>query len=106
MSYIKHPILILPLLMLTIALTYSQMPIRLDGSNGLSILNGLTESPPNQTNNSLNGSNNTTNLNEIKGMSSSDFWSWGTRPKNYSEYGTAETDYLSDPITDLSATDL
>ena len=85
MNYMKRLILILFLLMFTTALTYSQTPISLDGPGGLSILNSLTKSPLNQTNDSLNATNNTTDLNGTKGASSSDFWSWGTRPKNPTE---------------------
>lgn len=91
MSRIERMILILFLLMFTTALTYSQTPIDLGGPGGLSILNSLTQSSLNQTNASLNATNHTANLNETNGTSSSDFWSWGTRPKNYSinyNYGT------------------
>ncbi|MGA9098193.1 MAG: hypothetical protein WB392_04600 [Methanotrichaceae archaeon] len=101
MSYIRYPILILFLLVVTAALTYSQVPVKLNGSEGLALLNSLTESHLNQTNESLNGSYNTTNLTRSKDTSS-DFWSWGTRPKNYSDYSSSTgTDYLSDPITNL-----
>ena len=99
MSYIRYLILILFLLVVTAALTYSQAPIKLNGSEGLALLNSLTDSHLNQTNESLNDSNNTTNMTRIKGTSS-DFWSWGTRPKNYSDYSSSdETDYLADPTT-------
>ncbi len=104
MSYMKRLILVLFLLMLMTALTYSQTPIKLNGSEGLSLLNSLTQSPLNQTNDSLNATNQTTNLNGINGTSS-DFWSWGTKPKNYpGYYGTDNStdDYLSDPTDDLS----
>jgi len=90
MSYMKRLILILFLLMFTTALTYSQTTISLDGPGGLSILNSLTKSSQNQTNDtlnqtndSLNATNHTANLNRTNGTSSSDFWSWGTRPKNH-----------------------
>ena len=108
MSHMKRLILILLLLMLTTALTCSQTPINVTGSKGLSILNSLTQSQTslNQTNDSINATNNnTTNLNGIKGTSSSDFWSWGTKPKNYPGYFSNDNsadDYLSDPTTDLS----
>ena len=100
MSHIRYLILILFLLVVTAALTYSQAPVKLNGSEGLALLNSLTESHLKQTNESLNGSNNTTNLTKIKDTSS-DFWSWGTRPKNYSDLSNTEPDYLSDPITNL-----
>ncbi len=103
MSYMKHLIFILFLLMLMTSLTYSQTPINVSGSEGLRLLNSLTQSILNQTNDSLNATNNTINLNGIKGTSSSDFWSWGTKPKNYSGYyDNSADDYLSDPTTDVS----
>jgi hypothetical protein len=92
-------ILILFLLVVTAALTCSQVPVRLNGSEGLALLNSLTEGPLNQTDDSLNATNHSTNLSENKNTSS-DFWSWGTRPKNYSLYSTG-TDYLSDPAFNL-----
>lgn len=95
MSYIRYLMLILFLLVFTAALTCSQMPVRLNGSEGLALLNSLTNDRQNQTNESINGSYNMTNLTGIKNTSS-DFWSWGTRPKNYSSE-TTQTDYLSDP---------
>jgi len=98
MRYIRYLMLVLFLLVVTAALTYSQTPVKLNGSEGLALLNSLTGNHLNQTNESLNGSYNTTNLTKD---TSSDFWSWGTRPKNYSDYSNTETDYLSDPITNL-----
>ena len=90
MSHMKRLIVILFLLMFTTALTCSQTTISLDGPGGLSILNSLTKSSQNQTNDSLNqtndslnATNHTANLNRTSGTSSSDFWSWGTRPKNH-----------------------
>ena len=96
MSDMKCLILILFSLVVTAALTCSQMPVRLNGSAGLTLLNSLTERPLNQTNDSLNATNNSTNLNGFKDTSP-DFRSWGTEPKNYPLFvsGTG-TDYLND----------
>lgn len=113
----KRLIFILFLLMLMTALTYSQTPINLDGPGSLSLLNSLTKSPLNQTNGTLNQTNgtlnqtngtlNTTNqtanLNGNKGTSSSDFWSWGTRPKNYSGPGpNSAGNSANDPLAETS----
>ena len=53
MSDMKCLILILFSLVVTAALTSSQMPVRLNGSAGLTLLNSLTEGSLNQTNDSL-----------------------------------------------------
>ena len=96
MSDMRCLILILFSLAVTAALTCSQMPVRLNGSAGLTLLNSLTEGPLNQTNDSLNSTNNSTKLNGFKDTFS-DFRSWGTEPKNYPLFvsGTG-TDYLND----------
>lgn len=87
--------------MVTAALTSSQVPtnLNLNGSEGSSLLNSLTESPLNQTNDSLNATNHSINLDGIK-STSSDLWSWGTKPK-YDSSNSTETDYLSDPAFNL-----
>lgn len=87
------------MLIVTAALTCSQAPIMVNGSEGLAILNSLTENQLNHTNESINSTNNTTALDRTKDASS-DFWSWGTRPKNLSLESTP-TDYLSDPTFSL-----
>ncbi len=90
MSDTKRLILVLSLLMLMTALTFSQTPIDLGGSSGLSLLNSLTKSSLNQTdslnqtNDTINATNHTADQNETKGAHSPDFWSWGSRPKNHS----------------------
>jgi hypothetical protein len=99
MSHMRYLILILFLLLVTAALTCCQVPVSMNGSGGSTLLNNLTESLLNQTNDSLNATNQSTNLGEIKN-NASDLWSWGTRPKNYSLYGTG-IDYLSDPAINL-----
>ncbi len=99
MRHTRCLILILFLLVVTAAPTCGQMPVSLNGSAGLTLLNSLTEGPQNQTDDFLSETNNSTNLSEIKNTSS-DFWSWGTRPKNYSLYSIG-TDYLGDPTFNL-----
>ncbi len=96
MSDMKCLMLILLSLLVTAALTCSQMPVRLNGSAGLTLLNSLTEGPLNQTNDSLNATKNSTNLNGFLDTFP-DFQSWGTEPKNYPLFvsGTG-TDYLND----------
>jgi hypothetical protein len=96
MSDMKCLILILFSLLVMAALASSQMPVRLNGSAGLTLLNSLTEGPLNLTNDSLNSTSNSTNLNRFLDTSS-DFRSWGTGPKNYPLFvsGTG-TDYLND----------
>ena len=96
MSDMKCLILILFSLVVMAAITSSQMPVRLNGSAGLTLLNSLTEGPLNQTNDSLNSTNNSTNLNGFK-VTSPDFRSWGTEPKNYPLFVSGiGTDYLND----------
>ncbi len=96
MSDMKCLIWILFLLLVTAALASSQMPVRLNGSAGLNLLNSLTEGSLNRTNDSLNVTNNSTNQNGFKDTFP-DFASWGTEPKNYPLFvsGTG-TDYLND----------
>ncbi len=98
MSDMRCLILILFSLAVTAAITSSQMPVRLNGSAGVTLLESLTAGALNQTNDSLNAANNSTNLKAIK-RTSSDFESWGTGPKNYHLFGTwTGTDYLNDTI--------
>lgn len=92
-------ILILFLLAVTAALTSGQVPVIQNGTEGSTLQNNMMQSPQNRTNESLNATNYSTNLSEIKNTTS-DLWSWGTRPKNYSLFRTG-TDYLSDPAIDL-----
>jgi hypothetical protein len=77
------------------------MPVRLNGSAGVTLLDSLTEDALNQTNDSLNAANNSTNL-EANKRTSSDFESWGTGPKNYALFSTGtRTDYLNDTSIQL-----
>lgn len=99
MSYMRCLILILFLLLVTAALTCGQVPVIQNRSEGSTLLNNMGESLQNKTNGSLNATNHSTNLSEIKNTSS-DLWSWGTGPKNYSLYSTP-TDYLSDPAINM-----
>ena len=106
MNYMKRLVLALFLLMLMTAITFSQTPVKVDGPSGLSLLNSLTQSPPNQaneslnqtnaslnqtnaslnqTNGSLNATNQTVGMLGIKSSSSSDLWSWGSMPKDHSK---------------------
>ena len=96
MSDMRCLILILFSLAVTAALSCSQMPIRLNGSAGVTLLESLTEGPLSQTNESLSAANNSTTLNRIRNQSF-DFASWGTGPKNYPLFVSgAGTDYLND----------
>ncbi len=75
------------MLMLVTVLALSETPIELGGSAGLSLLNSLTQSPIDQANESLNATDNMTDINGqngTKGLHSSEFLSWGTGPKNRS----------------------
>ncbi len=67
--------MILSLLIATAALTRSQMPIRLNGSEGLAILNSLTEGQLNQSNESINATNNAA-TSEMTREIFSNFGSW------------------------------
>lgn len=109
MSYTKRLILILSMLMLTAAMTFSQAPVELGGSTGLSLLNSLTKSSLNQTNDTINATNNTTDLNGTKGIHSAKFLSWGTGPKNHSvsynySRGIANSSVVNSPPDPLAMT--
>lgn len=100
-------IIILFLLLGMAALTYSQAPVKLNGSEGMALLNSLTKAPmdTNSTslnntslnNTSLNATNNPTNLTKAK--DSGDIWSWGSRPKDH-PLGQDQPgyDYLNDSV--------
>jgi hypothetical protein len=99
MSHMRCLVLILFLLVVTAALSGSQLPAGLNGSEGSNLSNNLTESSLNRTNASLNATEYSVNVNGIK-STSSDLWSWGSKPK-YNSSDNAETDYLSDPAFNL-----
>ena len=102
MSHMRCLARILFLLVVTAALSGSQVPAGLNGSEGLNLSNNLTESSLKRTNASLNATDateHTVNVNRIK-STSTDLWSWGSRPK-YNISDDAETDYLSDPAFNL-----
>ncbi len=87
--------------------TLNQTNGTLNQTNGtLNQTNGTlnqTNGTLNQTNGTLNTTNQTANLNGNKGTSSSDFWSWGTRPKNYSGPGpNSAGNSANDPLTETS----
>jgi hypothetical protein len=98
MNGIKRLVVLLFLLLVMSAMTDSQAPVRLNGSEGMALLQSLTNSPLNHTNTSLNSTNNSTNL-SVPRNASSDFDSWGTKPKDPPMSG-AQTgdDYLNDSI--------
>ncbi|VVB64608.1 Uncharacterised protein [uncultured archaeon] len=103
MNSIRRLIVILFLLSGMAALTYSQAPVKLNGSEGMALLKSLTKAPvdTNNTslnNTSLNATNSSTKL-AIPRNSSGDFWSWGTRPKDL-PLGQAQSgdDYLDDSV--------
>jgi len=98
MNGIKRLIMLLFLLFVMSAMTYSQTPVRLNGSEGMALLQSLTKSPLNLNSTSHNATNSSTNL-SLPRNASSDFDSWGTKPKNPPMPG-AQTgdDYLNDSI--------
>jgi hypothetical protein len=96
MRYLKQ---VAFLLLMTAALTCGQALVKLNGSESSNLSNNLTENSLNQTNGSLNATDYSTNVDEIK-STSSDLWSWGTKPK-YNSSDDTETNYLSDPSFDL-----
>lgn len=100
MNSVRRLIVILFLLSGMAALTYSQAPVKLNGSEGLALLKSLTKAPmeTNSTslnNKSLNAINSSTKLTAAK--NSGDIWSWGSRPKD-PPIGQAQSgdDYLND----------
>jgi hypothetical protein len=101
MNGITRLIVIMFLLFLIMTSTiYSQSPVRLNGSAGLALLQSLTKSPVNLNNTSLNATNSSANL-SMPRNASSNFDSWGTKPKNLPAEMPASQDgddYLNDPI--------
>lgn len=117
MSYTKHMILVLSLLMFTVAVTFSQAPVELGGSSGLSLLNSLAKSSQdqandtlnqtndtiNQTNDTINATNNTTDVNGTVGIHSAAFLSWGTKPKSHNEFRSVNNSSESKSGADKSS---
>ena len=100
MNGIKRLIAIMFLLLILAATTYSQIPVKLNGSEGMALLQSLTKSPLNLNNTSLNATNSSANL-SMPRNASSNFDSWGTKPKNLPAEmpaSQARDDYLNDPI--------
>ena len=103
MNSVRRLIVLLFLLSGMAALTYSQAPVKLNGSEGMALLKSLTKGPLNVDNTSLNNSSlNATNSSTkltVARNSSSDFWSWGSRPKDppLSQVLSGD-DYLNDTI--------
>ena len=100
MNGIKRLIVIIFLLLAIVVTTYSQMPVKLNGSEGMALLQSLTKSPLNLNNTSLNATNRSANLTTPRNASN-DFDSWGTKPKNLPAEmpgSQAGDDYLNDPI--------
>lgn len=86
MNSVRQLIVILFLLSGMAALTYGQVPVKLNGSDGMALLKSLTKGPLNMNNTSLNNTslnatNSTTKL-TLAGNSSDNIWSWGSRPKD------------------------
>jgi hypothetical protein len=104
MNIVRRLIVILFLLSGMAALTYSQAPVKLNGSEGMALLNSLTKGPLNTNNTSLNNTslnatNSSTKLTTARGSSGDDFWSWGTRPKDLPlERAQSADDYLNDTV--------
>jgi hypothetical protein len=101
MNGIKRLIVILFILLVMAAMTYSQTPVRLNGSGGKALLQSLTKSPlnlNNTSNTSLNSTNSSANR-SVPRNASSDFDTWGTKPKNPPLPGAqTREDYLNDSI--------
>ena len=98
MNGIRRLIIILLFLLVMVVTTYSQSPVRLNGSAGMALLQSLTKSPLNFNNTSLNATNSSANL-SIPRNASSDFDSWGTKPKIPPVPGSQTgDDYLNDPV--------
>jgi hypothetical protein len=103
MNSVRRLIVILFLLSGMAALTYSQAPVKLNGSEGMALLKSLTEVPmdANNTslnNTSLNATNSSTKLTMARN-STGDIWSWGSRPKD-PPLGQDQPgyDYLNDSV--------
>jgi hypothetical protein len=102
MNSLRRLIVILFLLLGMAALTCSQAPVKLNGSEGMSLLKSLTKAPMDSNNTSLNNTslnatNNSTKLTMAK--NSGDIWSWGSRPKD-PPLGQDQPgyDYLNDSV--------
>jgi hypothetical protein len=98
MNGIRRLIIILFLLSTMAALTYSQAPVRLNGSEGMALLQSLTKGATGMNNTSLNETNNSTNLTMPRNVPSS-LDSWGTKPKDPPlRNSQSGDDYLNDSI--------
>jgi hypothetical protein len=102
MNGIRPLIIILFLLLATAALTYSQAPVKLNGSEGMALLQSLTKGVMKMNNTSMNETNNSTNLTMPRTVSS-DLDSWGTKPKDPPLRNSQSDDYLNDSINGNSA---
>jgi hypothetical protein len=103
MNSVRRLIVILFLLSGMAAQTYSQAPVKLNGSEGMALLKSLTKGPLNTNstvlnNSSLNATNGTTKSTMARN-SSDDLWSWGSKPKD-PPLGQDQSgdDYLNDSI--------
>lgn len=101
MNSLGRLIVILFLLLGLAALTNSQVPVKLNGSEGMALLNSLTKEPMGMNSTSLNNSslNATNSTNLTKAKNSGDIWSWGSRPKDH-PLGQDQPgyDYLNDSV--------
>jgi len=103
MNSVRRLIVILFLLSGMAALTYSQAPVKLNGSEGMALLKSLTKGPLNMNNTSLNNSSlNATNSSTKLTMarnSTGDIWSWGSRPKDPPlRQSSSGDDFLNDTV--------
>lgn len=98
MNCMKRLIMIALLLLIMAALTYSQTPVKLNGSEGIALLQRMTKSHLNLNNTSLNATNSSANL-IMPRNTSGNLDSWGGKPKNPPLPGSQPgDDYLNDPI--------
>ena len=98
MKGIRRLMIILLLLSTMAILTCSQAPVKLNGSEGMALLQSLTKGPLQLNNTSLNATNSSANM-TTGSNTSSKLWSWGSRLKDPPLRSTQSgDDFLNDSV--------
>ncbi len=95
MSSISRLIVALFMLTAMVSWTLSQEPVKLNGSEGLSLLANLASGHL-SLNNRTQNLNNSTQSPTAVGSASGDLWPWGSRPKDPPWEHEEEVDYINE----------
>jgi len=97
MRSVSRLIVVIFMLMVMVSWAVSQEPVKLNGSEGMSLLARLTNSPPGLDNSTKNLNNsNSIQKPTAYGRASGDLWSWGSKPKDPQWAHEEEDDYLNE----------